>query len=60
MNATEMEKAQLIAETWKTAAQQVIDMLVAAREPDKLLPGCIYIYIYTTINFTDKFRNVWV
>ena len=39
MNATEMERTQLMTETWKGAAQEVIDMLIAARDPDKLKPG---------------------
>ena len=38
-NTTEMERTQLMTETWKTAAQEVIDMLVASRDPDKLRDG---------------------
>ena len=39
MNTTEMERTQLMTETWKVAAQEVIDMMILARDPDKLKEG---------------------
>jgi len=36
MNTTEAEKAQMVTERWKNAAQETIDMLIAARDPEKL------------------------
>jgi len=45
MNATEMEKSQLITETWKAAAQEVIAMLVTARDPNNLKIGLTILYL---------------
>jgi len=39
VNATEMEKNQQLTDAWKLTAQDVIDMLVSARDPDNLKPG---------------------
>jgi len=34
MNATEMDRVQLMTEKWKEAAQEVIEMLVESRDPE--------------------------
>jgi len=41
VNATEMERTQFMTETWKHAAQDVINMLNVSRDPDKLRKGCL-------------------
>jgi len=41
-----MERTQLMTEKWKVAAQEMMEMVVAARDPEKLkgLPYAAFIH----------------
>jgi len=39
MNSGEADRTKQMTDRWKVAAQDVIDMLVASRDPEKLKQG---------------------